>query len=151
MPRGRPTLYKPEYCDEIITLASEGRSITELAVCMGVNKSTLDLWADAHPEFAEAFEMAKQASQAWWEKQGREGVWEVQGVPGATKVNAALWSRNMAARFRVDWSESSKLELSGHLALTDMSEDEIRAELASLVSHTGAAKPQPADDDSDLA
>lgn len=44
---------------------------------------------------------------------------------------------------------TEKLELSGHLALADMSEEEIRAEIAALRS-TGTAAPTPPDDGSDL-
>ena len=48
------------------------------------------------------------------------------------------------------YRENSKVELSGHLALSDMSEDEIRAEIAALAA-TGVLPLAPAPDDgSDL-
>lgn len=46
------------------------------------------------------------------------------------------------------YRENSKLELSGHLALGDMSEDEIKAELALLAGHALAKSAE--DDGSDL-
>ena len=49
------------------------------------------------------------------------------------------------------YRENSKVELSGHLATTDMSDDEIRAEIAALAA-TGVlpVTPQGPDDGSDL-
>ncbi|WP_137924641.1 terminase [Cupriavidus sp. 2SB] len=49
------------------------------------------------------------------------------------------------------YRENSKVELSGHLATTDMSDDEIRAEIAALAA-SGAlpVTPQGPDDGSDL-
>ena len=50
MPGGRPSLYRPAYCDVVAgfcTLAALGRHI-------GVGRNTLYGWADTYPEFARA-------------------------------------------------------------------------------------------------
>ena len=108
MAAGRPTDYKPEYCERVIELGKTGASIVEMATEIGVDRKTLETaWPTAFPEFLQAFTQAKQFSQVWWEKVGREGMFE---SPGGGKINATIWSRSMAARFPADWRESSKVD-----------------------------------------
>ena len=108
MPAGRPTLYKPEYCEKVIELGRQGCSVVEIAAEIGVARNTLETdWTAQYPEFLEAFTQAKQCSQAWWERVGRIGMTE---EPGGVKINASIWSRSMAARFPHDWRENSKVE-----------------------------------------
>ena len=103
---GRPTLYRPEYCDTVVTLATEGMSLTEMAHELGVVRDTLYEWDRVHPEFSAALTRARVASQAWWERQGRLGLTQ-QGF------NASLWSKNVSCRFRDDWTEKTQTELTG--------------------------------------
>lgn len=79
MPAGRPTDYKPEYCEEIIryfdqapyeiTSDDKGRLIVNprplptkerFAHMIGVHKDTLQEWAKVHPEFSVAYKKAGQ-------------------------------------------------------------------------------------------
>lgn len=107
MPGGRPSLYDPAYCDEVLRMGGEGYSVVEMAAEIGVNRSTLEAaWPAAHPEFSEALGQARQKSQAWWEKQGRVNL-ITQGF------QSALYSRSMAARFPHDWREVKGTELTG--------------------------------------
>lgn len=106
MPGGRPTLYDPVYCDRVVEWGREGHSKVAIAVKLGVVRNTLDIWAEAHPEFLSALTRAREESQAWWEEQGRLGL-ATQGF------NASLWGKNVSCRFRDDWTETSKQELSG--------------------------------------
>lgn len=112
MPAGRPTDYKPEYCEKIIELGRQGLSVVEMAAEIGVaHRCTIEEdWPKAHPEFSEAFTRARLLSQAWWEKTGRVGMIE---EPGGVKINHGIWSRSMAARFPADWRESKETRLSG--------------------------------------
>ena len=72
MAGGRPTDYKPEYCDRVIQLGKEGASIVEMACEIGVDRKTLEkIWPEAHEEFFQAFTYARQWSQVWWERKGR--------------------------------------------------------------------------------
>lgn len=108
MPAGRPTLYRPEYCEKVIELGRQGCSVVEMAAEIGVSRNALETeWTTQHPEFLEAFTQAKQFSQAWWEKVGREGMFE---SPGGVKLNPSIWSRSMAARFPHDWRENTKVD-----------------------------------------
>lgn len=103
-PGGRPSLYKPEYCERVIELGREGMSVLEMAAEIGVSRVTLEeAWPAAHEEFLEAFARARELSQAWWEREGRTGL-------RADKFNAQLYSRSMSARFPKDWRESKNVE-----------------------------------------
>ena len=111
MPAGRPTDYKPEYCEKVIEMGKEGCSVVEMCAELEQARNTVEKeWPSKHPEFLQALEKARAYSQAWWEKQGRRGVWEEQGAP---KINAGLYAKSMAARFPHDWRDNSKLELTG--------------------------------------
>jgi hypothetical protein len=60
--------YKPEYCEALIECLSEGHSIGGFAGKIRVGERTVFDWLDKHPEFAEAYEIAKPASLFAWEK-----------------------------------------------------------------------------------
>jgi hypothetical protein len=108
---GRPSEYKPEYCEKIIELGCEGMSVVEMAAEIGCHRETLEEnWPAAYPDFSEAFTRAKQLSQAWWEKQGRINLLL---APGVGTFNGSVWSRSMAARFPKDWREQKGVELTG--------------------------------------
>ncbi len=100
-PVGRPSKYRPEYCERVIELGKEGASVVEMAVEIGVARSTLEgEWPLNHPEFSEALAHARECSQMWWEKAGRIGMIE-------NNINSSIWSRSMAARFPNDWREKT--------------------------------------------
>jgi len=111
-PVGRPTNYDAAYCQKVIDLGTEGYSIVEMAAEIGVARTTLErLWPEAHPEFLQALDEARDRSQAWWETQGRKNL-------TADKFQAALYSRSMAARFPNDWRESKQVEHKGGVTVT---------------------------------
>lgn len=107
MPAGRPSLYKPEYCESVLEMGKQGYSVVEMAAEIGVARSTLEeAWPSANPEFSEALTRARECSQAWWERTGRVGMVE-------NTINPSIWSRSMAARFPRDWREVKGTELTG--------------------------------------
>lgn len=106
MVTGRPTDYRPEYCEQVVELGREGRSYTQIAARMDIAKSTLYLWMDAHPEFSDAMTRARELAQCWFEDKGQGGL----ETPG---FNASLWAKQVSARFPDDYTERSKRELSG--------------------------------------
>lgn len=106
-PGGRPSLYRPEYCERVIELGKEGMSVVEMAADIGVSRSSLEeSWPELFPEFSEAFARARELSQAWWEREGRTGL-------RADKFNAQLYSRSMSARFPKDWRETKEQRVTG--------------------------------------
>lgn len=56
MAGGRPTDYKPEYCQEIIDFFANNpdATVTKFAKSISVNASTIFEWADNHSEFSNA-------------------------------------------------------------------------------------------------
>lgn len=56
---GRPSKFKPAYCNEVIATMATGLSLTAFAGDIGVARSTINEWIDNHPEFSEAVKIAK--------------------------------------------------------------------------------------------
>ena len=106
MSAGRPTDYRPEYCELVIELGKAGKSKAQMAARLDVSRQTLENWADAHPEFLDAMARANVHAMAWWEDEGQDGL-------RAERFNASLWAKNMSARFPADYRDNSKVELTG--------------------------------------
>lgn len=103
-PEGRPSKYDPAYCDQIILHMADGSSAASFAAEIGVSRATINVWADAHPEFLEALGIAKAKCASWWEKQGR-AVAQSGGGPGQGTM-IAFGLKNMG---REDWQEKVAL------------------------------------------
>jgi transposase-like protein len=101
-PVGRPSLYKPEYCEKVIELGRKGCSPAEIASDLDVDRATLIRWSGEHEEFRTALTRAKIHEQAWWEKAGKAGM-------VADRFNAQVWTKSVAARFREDYTERQEL------------------------------------------
>lgn len=107
MSAGRPSLYKPSYCDDVIEYGKQGKSIAWMAATIGVDRTTIEIaWPQAHPEFSISLTQARLLSQLWWEDAGQSNL----VTPG---FSASVWSRSMAARFPADWREVKGNEISG--------------------------------------
>jgi transposase len=109
-PVGRPTLYDPKYCEEVVTLGRIGKSVEQIAANLNVSLRTMYLWRDTHQEFMHALDDAKTYEQAWWEEQASAYMVENKE---SDRLNATLWSRSMAARFPKKYRESTKTEITG--------------------------------------
>lgn len=109
----RPSKYDPAFCDRVLELGAQGMSKVEIAMDLGVCRKTIDNWAAQFPDFLRAITHAKDAEQAWWERQGRENV---------TKpvFQASMWSRSMAARFPDDWREKSEVDMNARVSVTEI-------------------------------
>ena len=105
-PVGRPSMYRPEYCELAIEIGKRGGGPNDIACEIGVLRENLYEWAKVHPEFLTALKQAKQHEQKWWENKGIEGL-------GADKFNAMVWKVSMQARFRDDYTERKVTELTG--------------------------------------
>lgn len=102
---GRPSLYDPAYCEQVVAHMAEGASLTSFAAEIDVSRDTLTEWASKHEEFSLAVRRGKAKCAAWWEKQGRE-IAQKGGGPGAgTLVMFGL--KNMG---KDDWSDSSQVD-----------------------------------------
>jgi len=109
-PVGRPSLYDPAYCEQVIELGGKGKSIEQIGAILGIGTRTLFTWRDEHEEFRHALELAKELEQAWWEDMAQAYMVEEKE---SAKLNTGLWSRSMAARFPKKYRESVKQEITG--------------------------------------
>jgi hypothetical protein len=57
--RGRPSSYRPEYCDVVVAYAHKRNSLTAIAHIIGVAPETLSRWQNEHDEFRQAVARAK--------------------------------------------------------------------------------------------
>lgn len=102
----RPTLYRPEHCEQVVELGRQGKSHAQIAATLEVSRQTLHNWAAAHPEFLDAITHARDLAQAWFEDKGQEGL----DKPG---FNASLWAKQVSCRFPDDYTDRQKRELTG--------------------------------------
>lgn len=112
-PVGRPTKYEPRFCDEVVADMAEGYSLTAFAGRIGVSKSTLNEWMDAHPEFSDAVSCAKAARLRKWEGLGLDVAAKGSGGPGAATV-IVFGLKNMGDD---EWTDTTKQEVSGGLTV----------------------------------
>lgn len=103
---GRPSDYDPAYCEQLVAHMETGASVASFAASIDVARSTINKWAEVHPEFSEALSRGKAKCAAWWEKTGRKVA--ESGDGNASMVIFGL--RNMGAD---DWQDVQKRELSG--------------------------------------
>ena len=109
-PVGRPSLYDPAYCEQVIELGKLGKSTESIGAILGVGTATIYRWRDDFPDFREALEIAKDFELHWWEEQAAAYMVETKDGP---KLNSSIWSRSMAARFPKKYREQTKTEITG--------------------------------------
>ena len=71
-PVGRPTLYRPEYCQELISHMQSGFTFESFAGRIGVAKHTIYDWDKVHPEFLQAKKQGQAALEYYLEGVGRK-------------------------------------------------------------------------------
>lgn len=105
---GRPTAYKPEFCQQLVDHMEMGYSLEAFAGRIGVTVKTLYNWVDAHPEFLHAKRLGEAASVLFWESLGVQGTMgKIQGF------NTAAWIFNMKNRHH--WKD--RVENTGTMTL----------------------------------
>lgn len=109
-PIGRPSKYDPSYCDKVVEWGKMGYSREMIAAELDVSWTTLLGWTETNPDFQAALEKAKILEMAFFEKMALNHMIE---KPQGDRLNSALWSRSMAARFPTKYRENNKVELTG--------------------------------------
>jgi hypothetical protein len=56
---GRPTLYRPEYCQSVIDLMGKGYDLTAFAGYIGVDRNAIYEWMVRHNDFGDAVRIAR--------------------------------------------------------------------------------------------
>lgn len=77
---------------QIIALASDGASIVELSVELGINRSTFYELSKRDKHFSNTIKRCKELSEQWWEKEGRTNLKN-------RDFNYVGWYMNMKNRF----------------------------------------------------
>ena len=66
--RVRRDNYEPWMCEELVKVAEEGGHVAQMCLKLGIaSRDTFYRWTNEHPEFGEAYEASKLASQAFYE------------------------------------------------------------------------------------
>ena len=102
---GRPTKYKPEYCEQLIEHMAHGASFESFGAIIRVCRDTLYEWCKVYPEFSDAKGVGKSCSLNWWEKTGR-GI-TLGKIKGG---NSQVWRYNMSNLH--GWTEKQETALS---------------------------------------
>jgi hypothetical protein len=116
--RGRPTEYKPEFADELIEYfsvkpyeyknlprivngeimlvpietAADTPTMAGFAVKLGVCRDTIHEWTKKHPEFSDAYKMAKEYQENFWTINGHKGLINSKFAE-LTSVNILNWRK----------------------------------------------------------
>lgn len=102
---GRPTKYKPEFCEKVKELAAKGASKTECAVELGISWQSFHEYQREYPQFSDAVKEAERLCQAWWEKKGREATFgKYEGF------SASSYIFQMKNRFPWDWRDQTQVD-----------------------------------------
>lgn len=115
---GRPTSYRPEFCDTIIELGREGASFVEMALACGVTRNTAHEWKKRYPEFQDAYLRARDESLAWWHRKAKEGQ-----DKGSRGFNERAWWRMVSNMFPDDFKDRREVDVRsvvGHVDLNRM-------------------------------
>lgn len=110
MPAGRPSKYDPAYCEVVVDLGKQGKSLAQMCAHFDIARSTIDQWAEDYPEFSEAFNRARVHMQAKLEEMGFSGL-------SNKEFNAAVWKTTMQARFRDDYTERKEVDHKGQVVV----------------------------------
>ncbi len=120
---GRPTIYKPEYCQLLIDHMKSGLSFECFGAAAGVSRDAVYRWANDIPEFAEAKRQAKDEGRLFWERKGVEGL-----IGNRENVfNSTVWIFNMKNRFPQEWRDNKEVNLTKNVKhdLDQVSKDRI--------------------------
>lgn len=104
MPAGRPTKYKPEYCDLVVKHLEEGLSIESFAGVIDVDTAQIYRWKEKYPEFRSSINRGVAKSLLWWDRQGQKGLWGTRDK----QFNHRTWEFNMRNKF--GWRDEPKDE-----------------------------------------
>lgn len=123
---GRPTQYRPEFCQMLKDDMAQGRSFEAFAGLAGVDKVTLYEWVKKHPDFANAKREAFELSRRFWEDAAianlvntSESGFDEMGnkVSRSKSLNSTAWIFNMKNRF--GWRDRVEISAGDELSDTE--------------------------------
>ena len=109
MKRGRPSLYRKEFCEQVVELMSQGRSLDGCAAFLHVHPDSLYQWQHIHREFSDAVQRGRAAAIAFWESRLLDVA---QGGPG--HAGAIQWALRNRSRAASGWDHAhARVEVAG--------------------------------------
>lgn len=103
---GRPTKYKPEYCDKVVEFMSMGKSIAWCCGEFGIGATTMKRWKVDYPEFRTALEIAKMKCYQWWFDTIQNGLHTTKDKPVLHSGLVMGMMRNL-----FDWDKESSAQV----------------------------------------
>jgi hypothetical protein len=91
---GRPTEYRPEYCDLVIEKMGEGLSLTAFSGLICVARDTVYQWIKAHREFSDAVSRARSCRVLYLERKllvSRKGAETAAAVFALKNADPVEW------------------------------------------------------------
>ena len=146
-PIGRPSLYRQEYCEQVVTaMYDEGISLFAFAGLIGVDKDSVYEWIKVHPEFSAAVKRAHAARLLFLERR-------LLNSNGKDTIGSIFALKNAAPD---QWQDRRYVEQHHTVKADLLTTDELRAIAAGhdplMIDVTPDATPDatPVDDDIDL-
>jgi transposase len=102
--RGRPTDYRPEYCEIVYNHMAQGYSLTAAAGHIGQSHDALWNWAQKYPEFAEAVKRGKAARTEILERE----LLTLGGNKDGARVTARIFALKNAAPH--EWKDQVQVD-----------------------------------------
>lgn len=117
---GRPTIYRPELCQQVIALAEGGLSMACICKELGISYTAFEDWKVRFADFAQAVNEARFKAQSWWEAKGHANV----DIP-ANAWSPIAYIHQMKCRFPKDWNEQRQVqeESKGHSLAVDVARE----------------------------
>lgn len=114
---GRPTTYRPEYCQLLIEHMKQGLSFESFGAVVGCSSSTLYEWVAANEDFSSAKKLATEYCRIFWEKIAVDNLINTseqwgKGQAKSKALNSTVWIFNMKNRFK--WRDNIDVEHSGN-------------------------------------
>lgn len=115
---GRPTKFRPEFCEKLIDHMAKGLSFETFGAEIGTSRTQIYEWAkpenrDKYPGFADAKSFAQEECRKFWETVGG-GI----ATGQLNKGNAAVWIYNMKCRFAKEWRDHKELPSNVNITLS---------------------------------
>lgn len=150
-PIGRPSKYKPEYCQMLIDHMGSGLSYESFAAVIKVNRDTLYAWEKEYPDFSDAKKEAFDQNLLFWEKLGIDHVLneaheeesEEDGTYKKTSksLNHTVWIFNMKNRHKWRDKQPDENEVIVN-NFANLSEDDIDRKIQEKMTKLGDSKDE---------
>lgn len=147
--------FTPEKAEAFFAALAETANVTKACAAIAITRRTAYNWREADPEFAAGWDRAMKAAVLGLEDEAHRRAFEGLDKPvfyqGEECGTVREYSDTLAifllkAHNPEKYRENSKVELEANIRVNDMTDEEIRAEIAALVG-AGIVAPSNGIDD----